>query len=190
MLSLAHELNSLDFERVLESGYHTRALRTNSEAVRQEKTTQEKPWFGMHAYFRFVDSPNVRLVWRVPPVDDRQYIDCFPYIDNSGRFRLWDVAQASDLPHYINLFSKRLASISPILPKRGRSIVTALEPERVYLKAPALFKAARRMGYWKDVDVSKGAVQEVCPGVDLRRCSTTRPSFSFCVGCRYRRRCR
>lgn len=47
--------------------------------------------------------------------------------------------------------------------------MSALEPERVYLKAPELFQTAQRLGYWKDVDVGKGAAPEVCPGNRRRR---------------------
>lgn len=114
------------------------------------------------------------LTWQPPPGDHRQYIDCFPYIDGDGRLRLWDLALTSDVRQYINLYSNRLASTGLEVTKRGRAIVTALEPERVYAKSPGFFRVAQQLGYWKDVEIGRGAVQEVCPESELVELTTSR----------------
>lgn len=64
----------------------------------------------------------------------------------------------------INLRSKRLASLG-FEAKQGRAVVTALEPERVYLKAPRFFRIAQQMGYWQNLNVKLGVgadAEEVC----------------------------
>ncbi|KAG8996511.1 hypothetical protein FRB94_008236 [Tulasnella sp. JGI-2019a] len=129
-------LESLEFDQVLNSGYHIRAFGYPSRAS----------WvFEPHLRFS-QEKKRPRLHWFAPAGEHRPYVDCFPYIDSAGRLRIWDLDRGRDLVWSVN---KGTLGRSEEKKEVGRvKSSMGVEGEDVRRKWPDFFAAAQRKGYW------------------------------------------
>lgn len=75
------------------------------------------------------------------PVDYEigEEVDCFPYIGEDGRLRLWDTKKSKDIMRY----------------SRNGPIVNGFLAEEVRERFPKLFELAQHEGFWRDIGTGK-----------------------------------
>ncbi|KAG9030621.1 hypothetical protein FRB95_003764 [Tulasnella sp. JGI-2019a] len=138
----ATELISLDFNTILDSGYHVRAgLTIGLRATHYQ------------ANIRFRGERNTRQVSWTPMGDDKidqKDINCFPYIDpQDDRLRIWDVDAKRNLEIMVNQGSLNgLATKGMADSKRGRASMDSFSADDVKRRWPMMHAMIQNMGYW------------------------------------------